>query len=87
MTSGMNRAGGSGWDDVQVGDRVQLVGSGRPQYVGLVDARTVTSFGSTTLLMAAACSTSRMATNCNWPHHDPKRCSGECHYCSGPEAG
>ncbi|MET3143868.1 UNVERIFIED_ORG: hypothetical protein ABIB19_003595 [Arthrobacter sp. UYEF10] len=40
MASGMNRVGGSGWDDVQVGDKVQLVGSGRPQYVGLVDART-----------------------------------------------
>lgn len=40
MTSGMNRVGGSGWDDVQVGDKVQLVGSGRPKYVGLVDART-----------------------------------------------
>ncbi|MGY4543949.1 hypothetical protein ACVWY0_003892 [Arthrobacter sp. UYNi723] len=40
MTSGMNRVGGSGWVDVQVGDKVQLVGSGRPEYVGLVDART-----------------------------------------------
>ncbi|MET3722104.1 hypothetical protein ABIB27_003983 [Arthrobacter sp. UYEF21] len=40
MTSGINRVGGSDWDDVQVGDKVQLVGSGRPAYVGLVDART-----------------------------------------------
>lgn len=40
MTSGMNRGVGSGWDDVQVGDTVQLVGKGRPDYVGLVDART-----------------------------------------------
>lgn len=40
MTSGMNRARGSGWDNVQVGDKVQLVGSGHPKYVGLVDART-----------------------------------------------
>ncbi|MET3174028.1 UNVERIFIED_ORG: hypothetical protein ABIB52_001873 [Arthrobacter sp. UYCu721] len=40
MTSGIKRAGGAGWDDVQVGDKVQLVGSGRPHYVGLVDART-----------------------------------------------
>ncbi|WP_259678289.1 hypothetical protein [Arthrobacter oryzae] len=40
MTSGMNQPGGSGWDDVQVGDKVQLVGSGRPEYVGFVDART-----------------------------------------------
>ncbi|WP_309233271.1 hypothetical protein [Pseudarthrobacter sp. AB1] len=40
MTSEMNRVGGSGWVDVQVGDKVQLLGSGRPEYVGLVDART-----------------------------------------------
>ena len=40
MTSGVNLAGGSGWDSVQVGDKVQVVGSGRPQYIGLVDART-----------------------------------------------
>ena len=40
VTSGTNRVGGSGWDDVQVGDKVQLLGNGRPEYVGLVDART-----------------------------------------------
>lgn len=40
MTSGMNRAGGAVWDDVQIGDKVQLLGRGRPEYVGLVDART-----------------------------------------------
>jgi hypothetical protein len=40
MTSGMNRVAGSGWDDVQIGDKVQLLRSGHPEYAGLVDART-----------------------------------------------
>jgi hypothetical protein len=39
VTLNMN-CGGSNWDDVQVGDRVQLGSSGRTEYVGEVDART-----------------------------------------------
>ena len=40
MTSKKNRDEASNWDDVQVGDRVQLGSSGRTEYVGEVDART-----------------------------------------------
>lgn len=40
MTSKTNRDGASNWDDVQVGDRVQVGSSGRTEYVGEVDART-----------------------------------------------
>lgn len=38
--SATNRDGVSNWDDVQVGDRVQLGSVGRTEYVGEVDART-----------------------------------------------
>lgn len=40
MTSGVKQSGVPGWDDVLVGDKVQLLVNGRPQYVGLVDDRT-----------------------------------------------
>ncbi|SEQ80980.1 hypothetical protein [Arthrobacter sp. OV608] len=40
MTSKTKRAGASGWDDIQVGDSVQLGSSGRTEYAGEVDART-----------------------------------------------
>ncbi len=40
MTSKTNCDGASNWDDVQVGDRVQLGSSGRTEYAGEVDART-----------------------------------------------
>jgi hypothetical protein len=40
VTSKMSSKKGSGWDDVQVGDTVQMVCNGRTEYVGKVDART-----------------------------------------------
>ena len=41
MTSKMNSATSSTWDEVQIGDRVHLHGRGRTEYVGEVDARTL----------------------------------------------
>ncbi len=72
MTTGMKRPGVTGWDSVQVGDRVQLVGSGRPEYVGLVDARTADGdiIWVHDPVDGAACSTFRMATTYSRPHHD-----------------
>lgn len=41
MTSMTNRVKSPGqWDDVQVGDSVQLSRNGYPEHAGLVDART-----------------------------------------------
>jgi hypothetical protein len=40
VTSKTKRAGAPGWDDIQVGDSVQLGSCGRTEYAGEVDART-----------------------------------------------
>lgn len=41
MPSKTNFVKSSTWDDVQVGDEVQLCASGRTEYAGEVDARTM----------------------------------------------
>lgn len=41
MTSKTNHIGAPNWDDVQIGDRVRLGSSGRTEYAGEVDARTI----------------------------------------------
>lgn len=40
MASKKNTANGSSWEDVQVGDQVQLDSSGHVAFAGRVDART-----------------------------------------------